>query len=605
MGKLLARIFPRTVTRRIDKIVRWVVFVVSVILFGAIVIDYGFELTDVQEEYIRDVYKTAWWFYFADFFGRLILQWFSIKRKAMVITVLTGIWLFLSALPVFLPGLLEHHATEAVWALFSHKYFVVPLLGFLSVLSISKSVIEFISQNTNPALLLAAAFLVMIFVGAILLLTPRSLNPGVSLPIVDSLFISTSATCVTGLTTIDIASTFSVEGQIIILLLIQIGGLGVMTITCFFAVFFMGGNSLQNRFALRDMIGSKSFSSLISTLLYILGFTFVIELCGAVAIWLDIHDTMQMTLGQEIFYSIFHAISAFCNAGISNNPTTLQEMARNGHRALFIALTILIILGGIGFPILVNLKNALFYNIRRFFRRIFLRDNSMPKYNHLTNVNTKIVIFWTILLIIAGSSVTAILEWNNTLSPMQDADKVIHSVFNSVAQRSSGFGSIDFGSFPILTLMTFAILMWIGGASQSTAGGIKVNTIAVAIANFVSVIRGREAVTIFNREISPESVRRALATIFGSLLYITIVFVVLITLEPEIAPKRLLFETISAVCTVGSSLGITAELSMASKIIIIVSMFVGRVGLLTVVTSMFRQQDSPKYKLPKDNVIIN
>lgn len=600
-----SKILTRKVTKRIDAVVRSILLAVSVLLFGAIVIDYGFTLTESETRLIYDVYKFAWWCFFLDFFGRLLLQWLEIRRKAMFITTLIGICLLLSALPKIFPGLGDNPLFSWLWWLFSHKYFIISLLGVLSVLNISKAIVEFISQNTNPAMLLAVAFLIVIFVGAILLMLPRSLAEGQSIKIVDALFMSTSAVCVTGLTTIDVATTFSVEGQIIIMLLIQIGGLGVMTITSFFAVFFMGNSSLQNRFALRDMVGSGSFSSLISTLLYILSFTFVIELVGAAVIWLDIHGTVGNSFSDEIFFCVFHSVSAFCNAGISNHAETLGNFAAHGHRLLFACLTLLIILGGIGFPILVNLKNVLFYNVKRTFHRLILRDNSIPRYNHLTNINTKIVLSATLFLIIVGSIVLGMLEWNFAFRDMDVVDKTIHSIFNAVAPRTAGFSSINLASLSLLSLMAYTILMWIGGASQSTAGGIKVNTIAVAIANFIAVIRGRESVTMFNREISPESVRRALATIFGSLIVITATFVTLVVIEPHLSPKALLFETISAISTVGSSLGITASLCMTSKVLITILMFVGRVGLLTVITSIFRQADAPKYRLPKDNVIIN
>ncbi|MGM9800549.1 MAG: TrkH family potassium uptake protein [Muribaculaceae bacterium] len=601
----LSKIIPRKIAKRIDEVVRIILLVVSVALFGAVVIDYGFTLTKAETALIYDVYGIAWWCFFLDFFGRLVVQWFDIKRKAMFITSVIGICLLLSALPRFFPGLGASGILQDVWMVFSHKYFIIPLLAILSVLNISKAIIEFISQNTNPAMLLAVAFLIVIFVGAILLRLPRSLADGASISIIDAIFISTSSVCVTGLSTIDIPATFSTEGEIVIMLLIQIGGMGVMTITTFFAVFFMGNSGLQNRFALRDMIGSGSLSSLISTLIYILGFTIVIELIGAGAIWLDIHGTMGKTLSEEFFFSIFQSISAFCNAGISNYEESMTVLANSSHRLLFITLTVLIILGGIGFPILVNLKNALFYNVRRWFRLVFFRDTSIPRYKHLTNINTKIVISGTLFLIIAGSVVLGMLEWHYSFRGMETSDKIIHSIFNAVAPRTAGFSSINLASLSLLSLMTYSLLMWIGGASQSTAGGIKVNTIAVAMANFIAVIRGRESVTLFNREISPESVRRALATIFGSLFVITATFITLVVVEPNLSPKALLFETISAISTVGSSLGVTEHLCSTSKVLIIILMFVGRVGLLTVITSIFREKEKPKYKLPKDNVIIN
>lgn len=604
MKHFISNIITQRITRKIDFTARFLLFAVSILLFGALVIDYGFELSTHDEIIIGKIYTAAWWCYFTDFFCRIFLQWSSIRRKAVVITAIIGICLLLTALPKLFPGV-DLGILSPIWSLFSHKYFIITLLGVLSVLNISKSIIEFISQNTNPAMLLAAAFVIVIFIGTILLLLPRSLAPDKHISLIDSLFVATSSVCVTGLSTIDIPSTFSTDGKIIIMLLIQIGGLGVMTITSFFAVFFMGDNSLQNRYALRDMIGTGSFSTLISTLLYILGFTFVIELIGAALIFLDIHDTLGLVLKDEIMFAIFHSVSAFCNAGISSYGEPFSTFVTTGHRLLFLTLSVLIVLGGIGFPILVNLKNAFFHNFRRLWRRIFHHDNTIPRYKHLTNVNTKIVITGTIILIISGTVVIGMLEWYNTLDGLSTADKIIQSLFNAVSPRTAGFSSIDLASLSLISLMAYTLLMWIGGASQSTAGGIKINTIAVAIANFIAVIRGKNHITLLNREISPESVRRALATIFGSLFVITGVFITLVALEPGISPKALLFETVSAICTVGSSLGITAQLGVASKILIIIMMFVGRVGLLTVITSIFHHKDNPKYRLPKDNVIIN
>lgn len=208
-------------------------------------------------------------------------------------------------------------------------------------------------------------------------------------------------------------------------------------------------------------------------------------------------------------------------------------------------------------------------------------------------------------MIVLGTIIIAILEWNNAFVHMDLEDKLVQSLFNSVAPRTAGFNSVDLTNFSLLTIIVYSVLMWIGGGSQSTAGGIKVNTFAVAISNFFSVIRGKTSVTLFNRELSAESVRRASATIFGSLITIIVFFLILVAMEPEISPKGLLFETISAYCTVGSSLNITPLLADNSKIIMSVLMFIGRVSLITILMSVIQQKGNTKYRYPKDNVIIN
>ena len=447
--------------------------------------------------------------------------------------------------------------------------------------------------------------LVIIFFGTVLLMVPRSTLDGVSISLVDALFTATSSVCITGLSTVNVATTFSTDGLIIIALLIQIGGLGVMTITSFFALFFMGHTTLYDQFALRDMVGSDAFSSLMSTLLYILGFTLGIEAIGAFFIWTTIHGDLGMGLRDEILFSVFHAISSFCNAGFSTlNGNLGNPMLIQGHGSFYIIISMLILLGSIGFPILVNFKNVIFYHIRYLFAKI-VRHKVPAKYPHLTRLNTKIAISWTIALLVIGAVSIALIEWNGAFAGMSVKDKIVQSIFNAVVPRTAGFNSIEVGRFSLLTLVIYIILMWIGGASQSTAGGIKVNTIGVAFASFMSVVRGESNVRMFNREISDSSVRRAYATIFGSVMMIIICFITLLILEPNLDPFDLFFETVSALGTVGASIGITPELSTTSKVLVSAMMFVGRVGIITVAMSLFSRKEQPHYRLPEENVIIN
>ena len=605
LNTILANKIPEKIQKSIKFWIDLLVFLVSVVLIGTAVVDYGFVLDETETLYISKIYNFTWWFYLIVFTGRLILTWTEITRKTIFLTIMLGVMFYLSLIAKFV-NVAETSSWFVIWNFLKSKYFIVALIGIFSVLNVSKGVVNFINKKTNPALLLVAGFALIIFFGTLLLLLPRSTIEHFRLPLADALFVSTSAVCVTGLSPVDLAHTFTLEGQIVIMLLIQIGGLGVMTITSFFALFFMGSTSLYNQFALRDMLGSDAFSSLISTLLNILIFTFTIEAIGALLIWISIHSTMNMTLNEEIFFSVFHAVSAFCNAGFSTltgnlgNPAILYN-----HNWFYIIISILIILGGIGFPILVNFKNVLAFHIKSFCMKLFKKNYKQIRYQHLTNINTKIVIVTTSILIVFGTIIIAILEWNNAFVHMDLEDKLVQSLFNSVAPRTAGFNSVDLTNFSLLTIIVYSVLMWIGGGSQSTAGGIKVNTFAVAISNFFSVIRGKTSVTLFNRELSAESVRRASATIFGSLITIIVFFLILVAMEPEISPKGLLFETISAYCTVGSSLNITPLLADNSKIIVSVLMFIGRVSLITILMSVIQQKGNTKYRYPKDNVIIN
>lgn len=354
------------------------------------------------------------------------------------------------------------------------------------------------------------------------------------------------------------------------------------------------------------MVGSDTLGSLLSTLRYILGFTFAIEAAGALLIWLNIHSTMGMTLSRELFFSIFHSVSAFCNAGFS----TLQGNLGNrslmaGHNGFYIAISLLVILGGIGYPILVNLKNLAMYYIKGIYVQIFRKGLHRKRYVHIANINTRIVLVATLVLLASGTFIVAVMEWNGAFSGMPWTDRIVQSFFNATVPRTAGFNSVDIAGFSTVTIIVYVILMWIGGASQSTAGGIKVNTIAVSVSNFISIIKGRSGAVAFNREISPYSVRRASATIFGSIIVISLSFLLLVFCEPHIEPGRLFFETVSAYSTVGATLDTTPLLGEPGKIILVLLMFTGRVGLITLLMGIVQPKGQPKYRYPQESVIIN
>ena len=487
----------------------------------------------------------------------------------------------------------------SVWWFLGHLKTTIFVISVFAVLDLSKSIISFLNRKTNPALMMATGFAVIIFIGGLLLLLPRSIAAGANLSVVDAFFVSTSAVCVTGLSPVDISTTFTIDGQLIILALIQIGGLGVMTITSFFALFYMGNTNLYSQLAVKNMIGTDTWNSLLSTLFYILGFTFAIEMIGAAFIWLSVHSTLGMTMQEEVYFAIFHSISAFCNAGFSTLSNNLGNPSFMGINSLYVIISVLVILGGIGFPILMNLKCALFYNVRRLFNKDY------RQYLRVTTINTKIVLATTTVLLVLSTVAFALIEWNGAFAGMTTWEKIVQSFFHASVPRTAGFNSVDMGSFSNIGILVFMILMWIGGASQSTAGGIKVNTIAVAWANFMSVIRERKSVVVLKREVSQESVQRATATVFASILVILLAFIILLATEPGLTPKQLLFEVVSAVGTVGSSLNATAYLTTAGKIIVSLLMFVGRVGLIVVAMSFVKKKGQERFSYPKDNVIIN
>lgn len=595
----------RLLLSKIDYFRRLVVMITSLMIIAAVVVDYGFVLDASEMALIHKVYATGWWVYFFSFTFQLIYHWKEIKKKAVSMTTILGIILYISALPHFFSTAGDSVWLSHLWIFLKNKFFIIGLLVTFSMIELSKGITSFVNRKTNPALLAVICFTVTIVFGALLLMLPRSTMEHIRLPMIDALFISTSAVCVTGLTTVEVAHTFTLEGQIIIALLIQIGGLGIMTITSFFAIFFMNGVGFYSQFTLRDML-SSSADSLMSTLLHVLGFTLVIEAAGAFFIWLSIHSTMGMSLDEEIFFSVFHSISAFCNAGFSTLPGNLgNETVMIGHNSMYFVISILIILGGLGFPVLINLKRLISYNFSKLLHKMGLRGKSYTRISHLTDVNTKIVIRTTAILVFVGTVMFAVLEWNGAFSVFSTGEKLVQAFFTSVVPRTAGFNSVAVSGFSRLSILLFIILMWVGGASQSTAGGIKVNTLAVAFASVKSLVKGRETTELFNREITYNSIRRTLAVIFGSTAIIAVFFILLLVIEPDLPAVDILFETVSAFSTVGSSMGITSVLCAESKFLLVMLMFIGRVGFITVLMSFVSKDDKARYRLPKEDIIIN
>lgn len=516
-------------------------------------------------------------------------------------------WIVDCAILLTLPALIypqpEHPWIPALEQLLYNKWFIYTIVGVYAVMEFSYGINKVLDRKVNPSLMLATSFLFFIIIGSLILMMPKCTTGGIDY--IDSLFVSTSAVCITGLTPIDVSATFTPFGLLVLSLMIQIGGLGVMTFTSFFALFFSGNNSVYSQVVVKDMIYSKTINSVLSTLLYILGFTLVIELAGAAAIFLSVHGTLGMSLEDELIFSGFHSLSAFCNAGFSNiegglsNPALLYS-----NQSIYIVASVLIFAGGIGFPILVNFKTAFFSHMRRLWRKLRGKERFREP-AHIYDMNTKIVMVTTITIFLLSSLLFFILEYNNSLAGMSMYDKIVQSVFNSFVPRSSGFSSVNPAGFLNVTIIMMVVLMWIGGASQSTAGGIKVNTFAVILLELKSAITGKDRVVVYNRTIAMDSVRRACAVVTLSILAYIFYSMMLVAFEPGLPVKQLLFESASALFTVGSSLGVTHELSDASKILLCTAMFLGRVGIISMLIGFAGQRKDPPVKYPVDNVIIN
>lgn len=572
----------QNISYEILQVVRALTLVGALLMVICSIINYGFPLVQSQKDEMELMFHFAWGLFILDRLLHIVLKPGYFKKAFSGIGLLMNGLLILSIIPYIVPGLQLIHG----------PFFRDGVLLLLSVLELSYFLTNILGKRTNPSAVMAISFLVIILLGSLLLIMPKCTVPDVNLSWIDSLFTATSAVCVTGLTPIDVAATFTFSGQLIIILLIQIGGLGVMTLTSFFALFFIGEISVNNQMVVKELVSSKSLSSIWSTLKNIIAFTFTLEALGAVLIFFSIHGDLDMDIEDEVFFSIFHAISAFCNAGFSNIAQGLgNPQILNGNYLIFWTIGFLVILGGIGYPVLVEMK--------KFIKRKINREPTGTNFD----LNARIVLGMTAFLLLSGTLLLAIFEWNSSFEGRSVFWKITQSFFNSVSPRTAGFISVDLTQFCTQSVLVYMFLMWVGGASQSTAGGIKVNTLAVALLNVLAIVRGQNRVEIHNRELTRNSVHRANAMIVVSLIVLGVSILLVSIVDPALSLRAVAFECFSAFGTVGSSLNATPLLSTAGKVIIMLLMFFGRVGVLTITASFVKPVDENRYRLPKAEIM--
>lgn len=480
---------------------------------------------------------------------------------------------------------------------------VYVMTALLSMIEVSKGMFGVMQQALNPSLLFAYSFLFFIMLGTALLMLPNSSVRMGSIRFLDALFTSASAVCITGLGVLDVSSDLTLTGQIILLCLAQVGAIGVMTFTSFFAMSFMGGASFHNQMMLKDLLVEDRLGAIIRTLYRILLVTFVAEGCGAVCIFCSLHRTLQMGIHQEIWYSLFHSVSAFCNSGISLFPDNLQQEVVRYNHLFHTCVALLVVLGGIGFPILFNYGKLLRHACANTLRRL---AGLQRRYVHerILTVNTRLAIATSFWLIIGGWALFFLLENHHALQGMPLPDKLASAFFCAVAPRSAGFNAMSVASFLSPTILLMMLLMWVGASPMSCGGGIKTTTLAVALLSVLSVARGQRRIEIFGREIANHTIRRAFAVIVLSVLLVVLVTGLLSALEPHLSLQTVFFDAVSVLSTAGLSLHATTDFCDASRMVLIVSMFVGRVGAVTLLTGCVRKRTSKMYTYPTEPVMV-
>ncbi len=504
---------------------------------------------------------------------------------------------FLAALALIIGKALSAAAIDALghW----------PLLLFLLIFSfIELSRLELGRNSTlfNPALLFVTSFLLLIAIGSALFLLPNATTRPISF--VDAVFTSTSAVCVTGLSTIDIGRDLTPMGQWVLMLLIQLGGLGVMTFTSFFAFFFKGRTSLEEQLRVRD-IANTTLSGARGFIVQVIVFTVLVELFGAALIYWNTLEAPFATTSDRLFFALFHSVSSFNNAGFSTLSQGLYDPGFRFNYGLMWIVSLLFVFGGLGFGIVFNFSRYVRVWVVERARRIFA---GIPCRRHprVVNLSTRLVLLTTALLIVAGTLAILVFEWNHGLAEHPTWwGRFSTAFFTGVTPRTAGFNVMDTGTLTVPSLMVVLLLMYIGASPGSTGGGIKTTTFGVATLNIFATARGRRRIEFMGREISNLSTRRAFAAIVLSLIFLGLSVSVVASLEGDLGLMQVAFECFSAFSTVGLSMGITTELGDAARIAIVVVMFVGRVSALTLLVGVLRQVQVSKYRYPKEDILIN
>ena len=437
------------------------------------------------------------------------------------------------------------------------------------------------NSTENPAFVLAIGFLILITIGGLILSTSFVTQSGHRTGIIDSFFIAASASCVTGLSPVNTAEHWNFMGQLVIILLIQIGGLGIMTIASLIPLLLRKKIGIRSRIILKEQLNAESTEGMIRLFRYVLAFTLAVESIGAVLLSFRFIPSYGMKTG--IWYSIFHSISAFCNAGFDTLGDSLYPLRSD--YLVNITIMALIVIGGLGFMV----TSELYY--KRSLKNL--------------STHTKLVLMTTIFLIVIGALGFFIIESGDggVLQKESLGAGILESFFQSVSARTAGFYSVELGKIKESTALVLIILMFIGGSPGSTAGGVKTTTFAILFLATASVIKNEKEPVIFKRRISDQSIKKALSIVFIS-MFIVLIVSFFISLIDGFSFIDILYETVSALATVGATRGITPELSKIAKILIGFCMYLGRVGPMTMAFAFGLKTDEKLIRYPESFISI-
>ena len=485
---------------------------------------------------------------------------------------------------------------ESYDQLLPYAWFVHTLaigLAGQEIIRLSNSVV---TVQLKPAATLIFSFLLLILAGTGLLMLPQMSVGRFGLGFEDALFTSVSAACVTGLSTIDIGQVLTIKGQWVLLGLIQLGGIGILTFATFFALFLKKGVGISHQAMIKDFMSEENLFDAKKLLGQIIFYSLFFELGGAFLIYLSWPAVAPFAdqVSVRVFHSIFHSVSAFNNAGFSLYTSGLAEPYLYHAPVLRVVVALLIIFGGLGFPVLRDLLG---------YRQIAGRLKAPWK---KWKLSTRISVWTSVFLLLFGTLLFGFLEYRagGTLAGQSTARVLIDSFFASASARTAGFNTLDVLSFGVPACLLMIFLMFIGGGSGSTAGGIKTSTFTLLVLAVWSTIRNKRQLELGGRSIPFDLLNKAYTIFFFSATYVFVCTFVLAVLEPTIPILDLVFEEISAFCTVGLTRGPTMAMGSAGRAILMLSMFVGRVGTLTLAFALASKSENQNYSYPKAHVLI-
>lgn len=576
------------------RILRVASLLVSLITIASIIYYYGFPKTDESTEITRLIITISIGFYVFKYLVQVFYDFHPSRYiKANIAEALILSFILFGAIlyQLFNIAIINYVSNTLGFDIRPYALLFVQLYFFIIVgFEMGKASHKLRLFELGPSALMTLSFLILISFGTLLLMLPEMTHHGIRF--MDALFTSTSASCVTGLTVVSTASHFTLKGHVVIMFLIQLGGINIISFATFFATFYRT-NSVRYQSILKDFLSAGKLSDTRALLRRIVFFSLMIELIGTVLIFISWHDQLTFhSLSHRFFYSLFHSISAFNNAGFSLFSGNFFEPLVLQSYFVHIWVAILIFLGGIGFATLEDIS-SLFMSWKRFFR----------PWKYLS-IPSRLVMKTSLFLIVTGAVVFVYSEWDGTLAGLDWKAITITSLFQSISARTAGFNTVDFAAVTQPVLIFFVFLMYVGASPGGTGGGIKTTTFSIILKTALATIRGKRNVEAYHHTIAFSLIDKAYTVALFALFLIFFSVFLLSFTEPDARFLHLVFEEVSAFGTVGLSTGITPLLSDAGKTIIMISMFIGRIGPLTLALFLSRPIISTHYRYPEIQVMV-